>query len=48
MGGNFGKALPLLVFGCASVIAGILALLLPETMKKELPETIEDGIRFGM
>ena len=47
MGGNFGKALPLLVFGCFSVTAGLSALLLPETLRKELPETIQDGIQFG-
>ena len=47
MGGNIGKALPLLVFGVFCVIAGLLIFLLPETAGKELPGTIQDGIEFG-
>ena len=47
MSGNFGKALPLVIFGAASVAAGFLALLLPETLHKELPESIDDGEKFG-
>ena len=27
--------------------AGVLALLLPETLHKELPQSIEDGEKFG-
>ncbi|XP_046572491.1 organic cation transporter protein-like [Haliotis rubra] len=47
VGGDFGRALPSTVFGALSVVAGILALWLPETMHKELPETIDDAIQFG-
>ncbi|XP_067675418.1 organic cation transporter protein-like [Haliotis asinina] len=47
VGGDFGRALPLLMFGSLSVLAGLLALLLPETLNRDLPETIEDGIKFG-
>ncbi|KAK6169542.1 hypothetical protein SNE40_020578 [Patella caerulea] len=45
--GDFGTALPLLVFGGASVAAGLLSLLLPETLNQILPETIEDAKQFG-
>ncbi|XP_033740181.1 organic cation transporter protein-like [Pecten maximus] len=45
--GNFGRAVPLVVFGAASVVAGIMSLWLPETNNRDLPETLEDGRRFG-
>ena len=47
MGGKIGKALPLLVFGALCVVAGLLLFLLPETVGRELPGTIQDGINFG-
>ena len=34
--------LPILVFGVTSVVAGVLALLLPETRNKYMPENIHD------
>lgn len=45
--GSFGQALPQIVYGSLSIIAGLLALHLPETLKRNLPETIEDGEMFG-
>ncbi len=37
-----GKKLPLMVFGILSIVGGLLALPLPETRQRPLPETIED------
>ncbi|CAG7822389.1 unnamed protein product [Allacma fusca] len=45
--GDFWKPLPLLIFGGASIIGGGLALFIPETLGKRLPETLEDGEKFG-
>ncbi|XP_033740178.1 organic cation transporter protein-like [Pecten maximus] len=47
IGGTTGKAVPLIVFGSASIAAGLLALFLPETLNKDLPDTIEEGKLFG-
>ncbi|XP_070532073.1 organic cation transporter protein-like [Ptychodera flava] len=39
--------LPAVVFGVACILAGILILPLPETRGKKLPESLEEGERFG-
>ncbi|XP_078324705.1 organic cation transporter protein-like isoform X3 [Crassostrea virginica] len=44
--GRFEQALPFVVFGVSSVLAGLLSLILPETLGANLPETIEDGKNF--
>ena len=41
------RYLPVILFGATSIIAGLLALLLPETKGKALPDTIEQGEVFG-
>ncbi|KAK7503321.1 hypothetical protein BaRGS_00005586, partial [Batillaria attramentaria] len=46
VGGQFGKALPLIIFGAFSVTAGGLSLILPETLNRKLPDTIEDAVNF--
>ena len=43
--GKFGKGLPLLVFGSLSVVAGLLAIILPETLGKDLTETIQEELQ---
>lgn len=42
------KELPTIIFGAVSVASAILTLFLPETLHKEMPQTIEDGERFGV
>nr|CAD7198155.1 unnamed protein product [Timema douglasi] len=41
-------ALPLLILGGLGVVGGVLALFLPETLDKELPQTLQDGENFGL
>ncbi|XP_077977325.1 organic cation transporter protein-like [Glandiceps talaboti] len=41
------EKLPAIVYGVAAIIAGILVYPLPETRGKKLPETMEEGERFG-
>ncbi|XP_067007242.1 organic cation transporter protein [Anabrus simplex] len=40
---RYMESLPLLLFGSTSVISGILALLLPETIGIKLPDTVEEA-----
>lgn len=47
IGGQYGQAVPLVIFGGASVLAGLLSLKLPETLDEGLPESIDDGVAFG-
>ncbi|XP_067674796.1 organic cation transporter protein-like [Haliotis asinina] len=45
--GGLRDALPLMVFGGAAVLAGVLTFFLPETLNQDLPETIEDAKNLG-
>ncbi|KAI8500696.1 hypothetical protein Bbelb_215140 [Branchiostoma belcheri] len=44
---TYWAPMPYVIFGGASIAAGLLALLLPETNKMKLPSTIEEGENFG-
>lgn len=41
------RPLPLIIFGVFSFVSGLLSLLLPETRKCHLPDTIAEGEEFG-
>ncbi|XP_025098000.1 organic cation transporter protein-like [Pomacea canaliculata] len=45
--GSIGVALPSLIYGGLSIVAGLASLWLPETHLQDLPETIEDAKKFG-
>ncbi|XP_033230040.1 organic cation transporter protein-like [Belonocnema kinseyi] len=44
---NVWYPLPNVIYGAAALFAGLLSLLLPETLNKKLPESIQDGEQFG-
>ena len=39
--------LPLLVLGILGIVGGVMTLFLPETLDKDLPQTLQDGEDFG-
>jgi OCT family organic cation transporter-like MFS transporter 4/5 len=45
--GDHWRPLPLIIYGVLAFTGGLLSLFLPETLNKELPETMEDGEKFG-
>lgn len=44
---EYWQPLPLIIFGVIAFLGGIFSLLLPETLNKQLPESIADGEKFG-
>lgn len=45
--GLYVKPLPLVLFGILSLFGGITAFLFPETLKKKLPDTVEEAENLG-
>ncbi|XP_017492014.1 PREDICTED: organic cation transporter protein-like [Rhagoletis zephyria] len=45
--GEVWRPLPLVICGALAFLAGLLSLMLPETLNKPMPETIADGELFG-
>ncbi|KAK3087370.1 hypothetical protein FSP39_005127 [Pinctada imbricata] len=45
--GKGGQALPLVIFGGLTIIGAFFSLLLPETMNKKLPDSVEDAVNLG-
>ncbi|XP_064650338.1 organic cation transporter protein-like [Lineus longissimus] len=45
--GIYGVVLPMTIFGVIALVAGVLAIFLPETMGEALPDTIEQALELG-
>jgi OCT family organic cation transporter-like MFS transporter 4/5 len=45
--GSKHAAIPVIIFGIASVTAGLFALMLPETLNKKMPDTVAEIERSG-
>ncbi|ODM92283.1 Organic cation transporter protein [Orchesella cincta] len=45
---SLDKELPTIIFGAVAIASALLTLFLPETLHKEMPQTIEDGEHFGI
>lgn len=45
--GQYWKPAPLVIFGSATVLAGIVSFILPETQGMKLPDTVEEAEMFG-
>lgn len=43
---TFGARAPLAVFGIVAFLSGLLALYLPETKDRKIPDTLEEGDRI--
>jgi MFS transporter, OCT family, solute carrier family 22 (organic cation transporter), member 13 len=45
---QYYQSLPLIILGILGIFGGCLSLFLPETLDKELPQSLEDGEKFGL
>ena len=46
VGGVTGQAIPLTLFGAAMFLAGLSTIFLPETLHRQLPDSIEDAVNM--
>jgi hypothetical protein len=44
---SFDKRPPSVTVGAIAVVSGLFALVLPETLNQPMPQTLEDGEKFG-
>jgi len=44
---SLDKSIPTLVFGSVAILAAFLGLFLPETLHKDMQQSLEDGENFG-
>lgn len=45
---SLDKTLPVVIFATIAITSGLLSLLLPETLNQPMPQSLEDGERFGV
>lgn len=45
---SLNPKMPSIIFAIISIISGFFVMFLPETLNKPMPQTIEDGERFGI
>ncbi|CAH1642221.1 unnamed protein product [Spodoptera littoralis] len=45
---TIAREIPLLILGALGIFGGFLCLFLPESMGKEMPQTIQDGEEYGL
>lgn len=45
---DLNKSIPSTIFGIIALLSGFLTLFLPETAGQQMPETLEDGEKFGI
>ena len=46
MEGRFSRAVPLVIFGGLGVLAGLSAIILPETWNRNLPDTVKESVNL--
>ena len=44
---EYGRLLPLIIMGSLTLLGACVSFFLPETVHRHLPETVEEGEKFG-